>query len=81
MASRERGMRCKGSLSCVCELEAEVVTGACQELIMTLVANLDLDDKSSNEKIHGPARNWHVLLVKHTWKRTENSSKFLDPCK
>lgn len=81
MVSRERGMGHQESLLCICELEAEVATGACQELTMTLVGNLDLHDKSSNRKIHGPARNWHVLLVKHTWERIENSSKFLDPCR
>lgn len=81
MVSRARRTSRTGNMLCACELEAEVATEACQELTMTLVGNLDLDDKSSNEKIHGPARNWHVLLVKHTWERTENSSKFLDPCK
>lgn len=69
VVSRARGKRCKGNLLCVCELEAEVATGACQELTMTLVGNLDLDDKSSNKKMHGPARNWHVLWVKHMWER------------
>lgn len=38
---------------CVCELEAVVATGACQELTMTCAKNLDFDDKSSNREIHG----------------------------
>lgn len=35
---------------CVCELEAVVATGACQELTMTCEKNLDFDDKSSNRE-------------------------------
>lgn len=55
-----------------------MATGACQELTMTWMKNLDLDGKSSSGKMHGPARNWHVLLLNHVRERIENSSKFLD---
>lgn len=51
--SGKRGTKYKGSLLCVCELEAAVAMGACQEFTMTWVKNLQLDDKSSNRKIHG----------------------------
>lgn len=46
---------------------------------MAWVKNLDLDDKSSNGKLHSPARSWRVTYIKHTWERTGNGSKFWTP--
>ena len=61
---------------CVCELEVAVATGACQELTMTWVKNLDSDNKSSDKKTHSPNR--HTVFINQKRKRIENSCKFLD---
>lgn len=76
MVSGRRRTRHKESLLCVCELEAAVATGACQELTITWVKNLDSDDKSSNKKMHSPDR--HSVFINQKRKRIEKSCKFLD---
>ena len=53
-----------------------MATGACQELTITWVKNLDSDDKSSNKKMHSPDR--HSVFINQKRKRVEKSCKFLD---